>query len=280
MTHHQKKRQPPMAMSPLEPSHRTVAIAPDAANAPGLKNQGLNDAPLGPQFSLRTLLVATAIGAAVAAAAGIAYRAAPAGARATLLILWLTIAATFAGYLAFQWRAHVRRLALAGPIRFALQRPDLRSDSKAAFILATFAFLCFASLLIFSLSMTVLFTLHWINLRSGPGALPTICFGGIFGFMMVAAIHFLYRPRAADPLGRSRRHRATPRAAVGKLQASILASPAAELADALRQRKEVRRRGSRRLEGGSRGPRRRANTLRSRPNEVVTRSLNADNLAT
>ncbi|WP_428306974.1 hypothetical protein [Lacipirellula sp.] len=175
---------------------QAAASAPDAAVAPGLKNRGLNDASPGSKFSLRTLLIVTAIGAVVAAAAGMAYRAAPEGSRATLLTCWLTIAAAHISYLAFQWRAHRRRLTLAGPIRFTLRRPDLRNDSNAALIIATFAFLFFASLLILSLSMAVLFTLTLIDMQSGPGVLPAICFGGIFGFMMVAATHFLYRPFA------------------------------------------------------------------------------------
>ncbi|BBO36116.1 hypothetical protein [Lacipirellula parvula] len=185
-----------MPTSPQELSEHATAFLSDAGIAPGLKNRGLNNVSLGPKFSLRTLLLVTALGAAVAAAAGIAYRAAPAGSRATLLTCWLTIAAVHVSYLAFQWRAHTRRLTLAGPIRFTLQRPDLRNDSNAAIILAAFVFVCFASLLVLSLSMAVLFTLHSIDMRSGPGVVPTTCFGVIVGFMMVAAIHFLYRPFA------------------------------------------------------------------------------------
>lgn len=147
-------------------------------------------APLEPslRFPLRTLLVATSGLAVLAAALGPAYRAARPDSRSTLLAFWFAILATLLAYLGIQWRRHVRRLALAGPIRFSLRRPDLPHSSFVAIV-------CASILFIFSISVAYGASMSGLS-DNGPGAFGGAYAGMINGFLLVSAIHFLYRPFA------------------------------------------------------------------------------------
>jgi len=141
----------------------------------------------GMRFPLRAMLLVTSGAALLAAVLGPAYRAAAPESRSSLLAFWLTLLGTLAAYLWFQWRGHTRRLALVGPIRFALQRPDLPNSS---FLTIIFAW----GLLLFSLLGAYIFTLELIRDRSEPGIFGPSYAGIVNGFLMVSALHFIYRP--------------------------------------------------------------------------------------
>lgn len=142
----------------------------------------------GLRFPLRALLVATSSLAILAAVLGPVYRAARPDSRSTLLAFWFAILATLLGYLGTQWRRHVRRLALAGPIRFRLRRPDLPHSSFIAIVCAW---------VLFAFSIAVAYGSSVSGLSdNGPGAFGGAYAGMINGFLLVAAIHFLYRPFA------------------------------------------------------------------------------------
>lgn len=145
----------------------------------------------GMRFPLRAMLLVTSGAALLAAALGPAYRAAAPEARSTLLAFWLTLLGALAAYLWFQWRGHARRLAMVGPIRFRLQRPDLPNPSFATI-------LCAWGLFLFSLLLAYTFTMELIGQRGGPGTSEALRgalgVGGVIGFLMVAALHFMYRP--------------------------------------------------------------------------------------
>jgi hypothetical protein len=142
----------------------------------------------GMRFRLRALLIVTSGAAILAAALGPAYRAARPDSRSTLVAFWLAVLATLLAYLWFQWRGHVRRLALAGPIRFTLRRPDLPHSSRLAIILAWMLF-------VISASMGYAVSVNTMS-SNGPSLMVGSYSGLIIGFLMVSAIHFLYRPFA------------------------------------------------------------------------------------
>lgn len=156
--------------------------------------QALNrfDAPAprepGMRFPLRAMLLVTSGAALLAAVLGPVYRAARPDSRSTLLAFWLAIIATTLAYLGIQWRRHVRRMALAGPVRFTLRRPDLPHSSF-------FAIICASALFIFSISVAYGASVSGLS-DSGPGAFGGAYAGMINGFLLISAIHFLYRPFA------------------------------------------------------------------------------------
>jgi hypothetical protein len=141
----------------------------------------------GMRFPLRALLLVTSGAALLAAVLGPAYRAAAPEARSTLLAFWLTLLGALAAYLWFQWRGHARRLAMVGPIRFQLQRPDLPNPSFVTII-------CAWGLLLFSLLAIYAFTIELIHDRSFSQIAGGCWAGGIISFLMISALHFIYRP--------------------------------------------------------------------------------------
>lgn len=143
----------------------------------------------GMRFPLRAMLLVTSGAALLAAALGPAYRMAAPESRSMLLAFWLTLLAMLTAYLWFQWRGHTRRLAMAGPIRFALRRPDL---PNASFVTIIFAW----GLLLFSLAGIYAYTMEVIHQRSSSEnlAIVGINAGAFIGFLLVAAVHFIYRP--------------------------------------------------------------------------------------
>jgi hypothetical protein len=141
----------------------------------------------GMRFPLRALLLVTSGAALLAAVLGPAYRAAAPEARSTLLAFWLTLLGALAAYLWFQWRGHARRLAMVGPIRFQLQRPDLPNPSFVTII-------CDWGLLLFSLLAIYAFTIELIHDRSFSQIAGGCWAGGIISFLMISALHFIYRP--------------------------------------------------------------------------------------
>jgi hypothetical protein len=142
----------------------------------------------GMRFPLRAMLLVTSGAALLAAVLGPAYRAARPDSRSTLLAFWFAILATLLAYLGTQWRRHVRRLALAGPVRFALRRPDLPHSSFIAIV-------CAAVLFVFSISLAYGASVSTLS-DNGPGPFGGAYAGAINGFLLIAAIHFLYRPFA------------------------------------------------------------------------------------
>jgi hypothetical protein len=76
---------------------------------------------------------------------------------------------------------------MVGPIRFALQRPDLPNPSFATII-------CAWGLLLFSLLAIYTFMMEVIRQRSSAEIVGALWAGGIIGFWMVSALHFIYRP--------------------------------------------------------------------------------------
>jgi hypothetical protein len=154
----------------------------DGFDAPAPRKPGM-------RFPLRAMLLVTSGAALLAAALGPAYRMAAPESRSTLLAFWLTLVAVLAAYLWFQWRGHVRRLAMVGPVRYALQRPDL---PNASFLTIIFAW----GLLLLSLLAVYAFTMEVISRRSSSENLNFLGInaGGYIGFLLVAALHFIYRP--------------------------------------------------------------------------------------
>lgn len=150
----------------------------------------------GMRFPLRAMLLVTSGAALLAAALGPAYRAAAPGSRSTLLAFWLMLLAVLAGNLLYQWRGHARRLAKAGPIRFTLQRPDLRKYSLIESIGALATFLASLLILLFSVMMGCVFTLEVARHDGGTGVFGAMYAAGMIGFWMNAAMYFLYRPFA------------------------------------------------------------------------------------
>lgn len=141
----------------------------------------------GIRFPLRAMLLVTSGAALLAAVLGPAYRAATPESRATLLAFWLTLFAVLAAYLWFQWRGHVRRLAMVGPIRFALQRPDLPNASFVTII-------CAWGLLLFSILAIYTFTIQVIRRLNPSESIVGMSAGIYFGFLLASALHFVYRP--------------------------------------------------------------------------------------
>ncbi|MBA4107750.1 MAG: hypothetical protein C0485_18610 [Pirellula sp.] len=150
----------------------------------------------GMRFPLRAMLLVTSGAALLAAGLGPAYRAAAPESRATLLAFWLTLLAVLFGNLWFQWWGHAQRLARAGPIRFTLQRPDLRNYSLIESVVAFATFLVSLLILLSSLVMACVFTLELVRRAGGPGIFGAMYAAGVIGFLMDAAIYFLYRPFA------------------------------------------------------------------------------------
>ncbi len=150
----------------------------------------------GMRFPLRALLVVTSGAALLAAALGTVYRMAAPDSRLTLLAFWLMLLAVLAGNLWYQWRGHARRLAKAGPIRFTLQRPDLRKYSLIESIGASATFLASLLVLLLSLMMASLFTLELARRGGEAGVFGAMYVAGMIGFWMNAAMYFLYRPFA------------------------------------------------------------------------------------
>jgi len=161
----------------------------DGFDAPAPREPGL-------RFPLRAMLVVTSGAALLAAALGPAYRMATPESRSTLLAFWLMLLAVLVGNFWYQWRGHARRLAKAGPIRFTLQRPDLRRYSLIESVGAAATFLASLMVLLCSLMMACVFTLEVARSAGGTGVFGAMYAAGMIGFWMSAAMYFLYRPFA------------------------------------------------------------------------------------
>ena len=148
------------------------------------------DPPTGMRFPLRSLLLASSGVALAAALLGPAYRAARPDARPMLLAFWCSVAATLLGYLWFQWRGHVRRLMAAGPIRFSLQRYEPFQSW----------WMTYASVPLGGVLLTIGVAACWLFTREATRSDEgSILFGAMIGlylgFLLTAAMHFIYRPR-------------------------------------------------------------------------------------
>jgi len=150
----------------------------------------------GIRFPLRAMLLVTSVAALLAAAVGPAYRAAAPESRLALVAFWLMLLGVLAGNLWYQWRGHARRLATAGPIRFTLQRPDLRRYSLIENIGAAVTFLASLLVLLSSLAMACVVTLELVRSGGEAGVFGLMYAAGMIGLWMNAAMYFLYRPIA------------------------------------------------------------------------------------
>jgi multisubunit Na+/H+ antiporter MnhB subunit len=148
----------------------------------------------GVRFRLRAMLLLTTASALLAAALGPAYRTAPPEARPGLLGFWGAILSVFAGYLLLQWRGQCRRLSRAGPICFSLQRPDCEDSSPLRIFLTCCQLIFGVGVLGLAGLSAVGFTSAATRSADGMRMLPAAILGGMMGFLMTAAIHFLRQP--------------------------------------------------------------------------------------
>jgi hypothetical protein len=175
-----------MPTPPQDPSQQAAALAPDAELARGSKCPGLNDAPLGPKFSLRTLLIVTAGSAAVALLLGYGYRAAEPESGLVFLLFWGAILSMLMLYLGLHAFRSWQRRQIVGPIRFTLTRVN---GPRPSFVTILVGWgLCMLALL-----AAYAFTSELIRNKKGADqdALPA---GMALGLLGSAGLHLLYRP--------------------------------------------------------------------------------------